>query len=71
MTIINEPFEPQSAMESRPPSRLKIFRTGLLITGSALLSGLAVVFWNRKSLATIRQPGAVSKPHTLQDAETE
>jgi hypothetical protein len=36
--------------ESRP-SRL---RTGLLVVGSALLGGIAVALWNRRSLTDIR-----------------
>ncbi|MGC2640009.1 MAG: hypothetical protein WA294_22720 [Acidobacteriaceae bacterium] len=44
----------------------------MLIAGSALVGGLAVVFWNRKSLATLRQPEAeTSKPSTEQDDDTE
>ena len=29
-------------------------RTGLLVVGSALLGGIAVAFWNRRSLADIQ-----------------
>jgi hypothetical protein len=36
--------------ESRP-SRL---RTGLLVAGSALLGGIAVALWNRRSLVDIQ-----------------
>jgi hypothetical protein len=32
-----------------------VLRTGLLIAGSALFGGLAVVLWNRKALAGLRQ----------------
>ncbi|QNI34370.1 hypothetical protein H7849_11005 [Alloacidobacterium dinghuense] len=41
------------------PSRLK---TGLLVIGSALLGGIAVALWNRRSLADIRNQPEDSAP---------
>lgn len=49
------PSIPESAPEESPRPRLQAFRTGLLIAGSALLGGLAVVLWNRSSLSKLRQ----------------
>ncbi|HEY6445663.1 MAG TPA: hypothetical protein VIY53_04330 [Acidobacteriaceae bacterium] len=50
----------------------KAFRTGMLIAGSALLGGLAVVFWNRKSLDRLRHPDLeISRPPADEDTETE
>jgi hypothetical protein len=38
------------------PSKTRSFwRTGLLLTSSAALGGIAVAIWNRRSLARIRQ----------------
>jgi hypothetical protein len=36
-------------------SRRKFWRTGLLLTTSAALGGIAVALWNRRSLERIRQ----------------
>lgn len=36
-----------------------IWRTGLLLTTSAALGGIAVALWNRRSLERIRQPNDV------------
>jgi len=47
---------PESAPEPPAEPRFQALRTGLLIAGSALLGGLAVVLWNRSSLSTLRQP---------------
>jgi hypothetical protein len=51
--------------ESRP-SR---FRTGFLVVGSALLGGIAVALWNRRSLADIRNqaPEKEPGPHPASD----
>lgn len=40
-----------SVQKEPRPSRLK---TGLLVVGSALLGGIAVALWNRRSLIDIR-----------------
>jgi hypothetical protein len=41
---------------SPAPSKARNFwRTGLLLTSSAALGGIAVAIWNRRSLARIRQ----------------
>jgi len=52
---MNEPSEPQTRSKATQPA-LGLIRTSLLMAGSALLGGLAVVLWNRKSLASLRQP---------------
>ena len=36
--------------------------TGMIIAGSALVGGLAVVLWNRKTLSGLRQNPAPSPP---------
>jgi hypothetical protein len=49
---------------------LHVLGTALLIAGSALFGGLAVVLWNRKALSGLRQPPAGSqKPSSLPDDE--
>ncbi len=61
---------PEIQPESPPGNRLRVLRTGLLIAGSALFGGLAVAFWNRKSLARLRQPVEVpERPPAEPDAE--
>lgn len=63
-----------SESEPKPtaPDRLQALRTGLLIAGSALLGGLAVVLWNRSSLSRLRQPmEAVASPVASPDEEEE
>jgi hypothetical protein len=47
---------PDSQPEPNGPAPLQALRTGLLIAGSALLGGLAVVLWHRNSLSRLRQP---------------
>jgi hypothetical protein len=42
---------------------LHILQTGLLVTGSALLGGLAVALWHRKSLSKLREPN----PATIEE----
>jgi LPXTG-motif cell wall-anchored protein len=53
--------------QQQPPERpetgekTKAFFTGAIVAASALIGGLAVVLWNRKALARLRQhpePGA-------------
>jgi hypothetical protein len=69
---MNEPNPPQTRSESSQKPAFGLIRTGLLIAGSALLGGLAVVLWHRKSLATLRQPvPEPNRPPTQPDAETE
>jgi hypothetical protein len=67
------PPPPLKENTNHPANRgWRTVRTGLLIAGSAMLGGLAVVFWNRKSLARLHQPGNESnEPSVLTDVETE
>jgi hypothetical protein len=48
------------------PARRSLWRTGLLLTTSAALGGIAVAIWNRRTLAHMRQQSDVqderSKP---------
>jgi hypothetical protein len=53
-----EPLDVEEAAgnASPAPSKTRSFwRTGLLLTSSAALGGIAVAIWNRRSLARIRQ----------------
>jgi hypothetical protein len=66
------PDEPEETQ--KPPIRpgIRVLRAGLLLAGSALLGGLAVVLWHRKSLDKLRQPLPVPESASVgQDAEGE
>lgn len=43
----------ENPKKSGKDSRL---RTGLLVLGSALFGGIAVVLWNRKTMASMQNP---------------
>jgi len=45
----------QTSSPAREPGR-KLWQTALLLAASAAFGGLAVAFWNRKTLADIRNP---------------
>jgi len=61
---------PESDPEPPFKPRFETLRTGLLIAGSALLGGLAVVLWNRSSLSRLRQPLEPTGPRlTFQDED--
>lgn len=51
------PMPNQSQTPESPESgaKVKAFMTGAIIAASALAGGLAVVLWNRKALARLRQ----------------
>ena len=53
-TEANDSKEDNAQKEVRS-SRL---RTGLLIAGSALFGGIAVAFWNRRTLTKMQNPPA-------------
>ena len=38
------------------PKRDGLLQTGLLMLGSALFGGIAVAFWNRRTLASMQDP---------------
>ncbi len=62
--------ETESEAESPSQPRLQALQTGLLIAGSALLGGLAVVLWNRSSLSRLRQAAeTASEPPASGDEE--
>ena len=66
------PTPAEDENKPKPHTRWHALETGLLIAGSALLGGLAVAFWNRKSLSRLRQPVAVANNPSVQtDVETE
>ena len=50
-----EPDNPEAEPEDPQKPGIRFLQTGLLVAGSALLGGLAVVLWHRKSLARLRQ----------------
>jgi hypothetical protein len=56
MNVLEQIF-PQSLAESETNSSPDpdIWRTGLLLATSAVLGGIALVVWNRRTLARIRQ----------------
>lgn len=69
---MNDSPDLKPASEETHPPRAGGLRTVLLVAGSALLGGLAVVLWNRKTLASLRQPAAeVNRPPVLPDEESE
>jgi hypothetical protein len=49
----NEPENPEPHPESG--TKVKAFLTGMIVAASALVGGLAVVLWNRKTLSGLRQ----------------
>jgi hypothetical protein len=53
--VPTRPTDPE--IQADPPARrgLHILQTSLLVTGSALLGGLAVALWHRKSLSKLRE----------------
>ncbi|HUB18780.1 MAG TPA: hypothetical protein VL990_09110 [Acidobacteriaceae bacterium] len=53
---------PQQPQRTSPNPGLRAFVTGMIIAGSALVGGLAVVLWNRKTLSGLRQNPAPSPP---------
>lgn len=64
------PIEPEQPPETPQKPGIHALQTGLLVAGSALLGGLAVALWHRKSLAKLRQSSPVSEAaSTEQDAE--
>lgn len=69
-----DPFQPPIPSPVPPPSsfKLKAFLTGMILAGSALVGGLAVVLWHRKTLSGLRQPaGAGKKLPASEDAHEE
>jgi hypothetical protein len=52
--LVEVPGEAPSA-----PARRSFWRTGLLLTTSAALGGIAVAIWNRRTLAHMRQQSDV------------
>lgn len=63
-------YTTESTPESPSQPRLHALQTGLLIAGSALLGGLAVVLWNRSSLSRLRQAAeTASRPPVSPDEE--
>jgi hypothetical protein len=48
--------EAKTATEPAKRPGIRFVKTGLLVAGSVLLGGLAVVLWNRNSLTKLHQP---------------
>jgi hypothetical protein len=68
--LLSEREKPPS--ETPPRRGFHLLQTGFLLAGSALLGGLAVALWHRKSLAQLRQPvPAGDSASVQQDAEDE
>ena len=56
--------------DAAPRKSLRFIGTTLLIAGSAIFGGLAVVLWNRKALSGLRQVSVEpQKPSPLADDE--
>ena len=69
---MNDSFDSESTSQEVHNHRLGGLRTGLLMAGSALLGGLAVVLWNRKTLASLRQTAAeANRLPVVPDEESE
>jgi hypothetical protein len=69
---MNKSANPEPNPQEDPHRRFGGLRTGLLMAGSALLGGLAVVLWNRNTLANLRQPNAeANRRPVLPDEESE
>jgi hypothetical protein len=49
------PTQPQNPDPPQSGARLKAFLTGMIVAASALIGGLAVVVWNRKTLSGLHQ----------------
>jgi hypothetical protein len=65
-------MEPESPNTPKPSSNkgLHAVGTALLIVGSALFGGLAVVLWNRNALSGLREnPTPSKKPSPSPDEE--
>jgi hypothetical protein len=59
--------------DSEPPSQPRpgALQAALLVAGSMLLGGLAVVLWNRSSLSRLRQPAEIPPAPVSPDGEDE
>ena len=67
-----DPEQPSQPLPEALPEPLSgPLRTGLLIAGSMLLGGLAVVLWNRSSLSRLRQPAETESAPVYADQEDE
>ena len=55
MKIIEKDIDSKGE-NSRKQDRDSRLRTGFLVLGSALFGGIAVALWNRRTLASIRNP---------------
>jgi hypothetical protein len=62
----NQPHDPETPSSG---TKFKAFLTGMIVAGSALVGGLAVVLWNRKALSGLRHPGPGKKPSLPPDDE--
>lgn len=59
--------DPNSAASSRP----KLWKTVLLLVGSAAFGGAAVALWNRRELTRIHEQGNIPAPEQELSAEEE
>jgi hypothetical protein len=58
---------PSEDASPAPSKERQFWRTGLLLTSSAALGGIAVAIWNRRSLARIRQKYESVPPANQED----
>jgi hypothetical protein len=62
-TTTPAPFVEAPGETPSAPPRRSFWRTGLLLTTSAALGGIAVAIWNRRTLAHMRQQSDVQDEH--------
>lgn len=55
------PNQSEMPEKSESGAKTKAFLTGAILAASALIGGFAIVVWNRKALARLRQPPEPAK----------
>lgn len=62
-----------AAQQPSPPAkpRFRILKSALMLAGSMAFGGLAVVLWNRRELARMRNAAAEEAPRPAQPREDE
>jgi len=67
MTISDPTAAPEASAPQTPAPRAgrKVWQTALMLTASAAFGGLAVAFWNRKTLADMRNQAPAPPRRTV------
>jgi hypothetical protein len=65
----NAARDPSTSLPDTPHTGRKLWQTVLLLAGSAAFGGLAVAFWNKKTLAEMRNrtPEPSGRPIARED----